>query len=270
MQLRAIVDDVLVSEHAGHVAELVAGCRAATGILIGGGDGTIFEVLQACDRTRQTLCVLPVGRGNSLARDLGLPTAECAMACLHNGVDRAIDLIDLTVKNGDGDMWRGLSASNVAIGYPAEVARTASRWRRLRGQSYVLASVLATPIWFSARLCIDGETTTATRLTGLVASKSRYVGPFLGFPDARLSDGLLHVMEMRAGPVRQWIHNASAASGYGWYEPVARREVRSLTLTPDDPALIKIDGELRDDVRHIEMKVLSGAATFRVPAPRHA
>lgn len=262
------MDDVLVSRHAGHVASLVEQCRSADGLLIAGGDGTIFEVLQACDRARQRLGVLPLGRGNSLARDLDLDSVTRGLESVKAGVDRAIDLLDVTLYWEGGREWRGVSASNLAIGYPAAVASGARRFRWLGAQSYTAAGLLAQPQWSHMRMA-TGDVPAAARLTGLIVSNSRYVGPFLGFPAADLSDGLFHTMELSSGRLRQLAHNASSVLGLGVYEPVARRDLQSLRLWFEAPQLVKIDGELREAVSEISVNLLPRAATFRVPAPRH-
>ena len=269
-ELLCVVDDVLVSMYAGHAAALVAQCRNAAGIVIGGGDGTIFEVLQACDRARQRLAVVPLGRGNSLAKDLDLTSAARAIRSIAAGSDRTIDLLDVTLRSSDGREWRGVSSSNVAVGYPAEVAKSALRWQWMRGHSYTAASAIVRPTWFSARLSSDDSSDIEARLTGVIVSNSRYVGPFLGFPNADLADGVFHTMELRSTRWRQLAHNISSVTGLRFYEPVVRRDLRSVRLRLDAPVLVKIDGELRDDVCEITVRLLPRAATFRVPARGHA
>jgi diacylglycerol kinase family enzyme len=53
----------------------------------------------------------------------------------------------------------------------------------------------------------------------------------------------------------------------GFYEPVQRRDVRSIDVVLDRPALLKIDGELRAGIREVHSRVHPAAVTFRVPAP---
>jgi diacylglycerol kinase family enzyme len=269
-RLESAVSRVLVSERPGHVDELVRSCRAADGILVAGGDGTLFEVLQACDRPRQKIVLLPSGRGNSLAKDLGV-NGDCDPAdCIRHGIDRAIDLIDVTIVQGDGTSWNGVSASNLAVGYPAAVAHHAAKWRRFRAGSYAIAAMTAPLTRMRVRLqCDDGESE-SRELTGVVISNSRYVGPFLGFPSSNLCDGICHTVEMRVGRLRQTLHNLSSLSAFGFYEPLARRDVRSIHVTLEEPALLKIDGELRDSVREIRGRVHPGAVVFRVPVTQAA
>jgi hypothetical protein len=119
------------------------------------------------------------------------------------------------------------------------------------------------------RVQSDDERQTSASMTGLVISNSRYVGPFLGFPSSSLFDGVCHTIEMRAGRIRQTLHNLSSLTGLGFYEPGVRKDVRSISIELDVPALLKIDGEVRTGVREIHVRLERAAVTFRVPPPRH-
>jgi diacylglycerol kinase family enzyme len=266
-RVRAAVPRVFLSEGPGHVDSLVRSCSAAAGILVAGGDGTLFEVLQACDRSRQTIALVPAGRGNSLAKDLGLTDAYAALDGIRNGADRAIDLLRVRLVHDDGRTWEGVSASNLAIGYPAEVARIAARWRRLGAASYAVGTCIAPTTPIDVRMKCDDGAPVAVGLTGLVISNSRYVGPFLGFPASNLFDGVFHTVEMHARGVRQLLHNASSLTGLGFFEPVVKRDLRAVFVALDRPSLLKIDGELREGVREIDVRIEPAAVTFRVPAP---
>ena len=265
-RLRAAVSRVLVSEHPGHVAALVHSCRDATGIVVAGGDGTLFEVLQACDRSRQKIVLVPAGRGNSLAKDLGIPPDCDPLDTIQRGVDRAVDVLGVEVIDVDGTGWNGVSASNLAIGYPASVAREAVRWRRFGAGSYAIGALTAAIEPLNVRMRCDDGMEESSELTGLVISNSRYVGPFLGFPSSNLFDGVCHVLEMRAGKIRQTVHNVSSLSGVGFYNPGRQRDVRSISVLLDRATLLKIDGELRSGLREIHLRVEPAAITFRVPA----
>ncbi len=268
-RLRGTVDHVLVSEGPGHVDVLVRSCRDAAGILVAGGDGTLFEVLQACDRSRQRIALMPAGRGNSLAKDLGIADRDAAVDCIRNGVDRAIDLLEVTLRDANGDVWTGVSASNLAIGYPADVARLAARWRRLGAGSYVAAALAARMDAQHVGMRCNEEPEYWTSVSALVISNSRYVGPFLGFPFSSLFDGVFHTIELRARRLRQTLHNLSSLTGLRFYEPGVKKDLRSIDVTLDTPALLKIDGELRTGVQEIRVRLLRSAATFRVPGVSH-
>ena len=269
-RLHSAVARVLVSEGPGHIEGLVRSCSDAAGILVAGGDGTLFEVLQACDRSRQKIVLLPAGRGNSLAKDLGIGGSADARSCIEDGVDVTIDLLAVTLRHADGSVWTGVSASNLAIGYPADVAREATRWRRLRGASYAAAALTASPGTLHLKLRCDDEPEEPIRLTGLVISNSRYVGPFMAFPTSTLWDGVFHTIEMRAGRLRQALHNVSSLTRLGFYEPGVRRNVRRVAANLEEAGLLKIDGEIRTGVLGIDVRLEPAAVTFRVPAAPRA
>lgn len=77
--LHTIASPVLRTSSAGNAAWLARGYPHADGFLVAGGDGTLHEVLQGMDRARQRVLVVPVGRGNSLTRDLGVRTARAGV-----------------------------------------------------------------------------------------------------------------------------------------------------------------------------------------------
>lgn len=263
------VDRVLESEGAGHVDALVRSCRDAAGFLVVGGDGTLFEVLQACDRARQRIAVLPAGRGNSLAKDLGVADHSAAIECLMRGVDRPIDLLGVTLRYEDGSLWEGVSASNLAIGYPALVAHHAARWRRLGASSYAVAALTARIDALNVTLRCDDGPEVSSIVTGHVISNSRYIGPFLGFPSSSLFDGVVHTIEMHARTAGQLLHNLSSLTRLGFYEPGVRKDIRAIAIRLERPALLKIDGELRNGVREVHARVLPSALIVRVPAALH-
>lgn len=262
-RLSPLVDDIVLSRHPGHVGEIVRDACTATGILVAGGDGTIFEALQACDRGRQRLAILPFGRGNSLARDLGLRSQEAALAALASGGDRRIDVMSITIQTRDAQ-WRGVSASNVALGYPARVAADASRWGRMGARSYAIAAMLAAPAPMMMRVTMNGIDA-ATPLTGVIVSQSCHVGPFVGFPTADLQDGRFHVMRLRAGRLRQTVHNLSSLTGLRFYEPGVVEETNAIHIAVDAPSLLEIDGEMRNDVMSVSVDARGDGVTIRVP-----
>src|SRR5437879_6838959 len=71
-KLRRVAEKTLFTQYPGHAAELARGAAAYGGLAVVGGDGTLFEILKGLDRKSQRIAIIPAGRGNSLARDLGL------------------------------------------------------------------------------------------------------------------------------------------------------------------------------------------------------
>ena len=73
-ELREIVDDVAFTAAEGSATRIAAESADVDGFVVVGGDGTILEVILGMQRERQHLAAIPTGRGNCLARDLGIKT----------------------------------------------------------------------------------------------------------------------------------------------------------------------------------------------------
>ena len=86
--VRAIFEDagfgVQVAETTPHRGGIEVARRAVasgvSGIVVCGGDGTVFDVLQAVAGTDVLIGVLPFGTGNVLVQNLGLPRDPIAAA----------------------------------------------------------------------------------------------------------------------------------------------------------------------------------------------
>ena len=104
-------------------------------VVICGGDGTIMACLGALVGTDVPVALLPLGTGNLLARNLGVPTRlEDALAVAVNGVDRRIDL---------GRIADQPFAVMAGIGFDAAMMADASEgMKRLAGWPAYVASGL--------------------------------------------------------------------------------------------------------------------------------
>lgn len=78
-------------EHATEIARKAAKKKYRY-VIAAGGDGTVNEVARALVNTDTTLGILPLGSGNGLARDLGIPMdTEKALDIILRGNTRTID-----------------------------------------------------------------------------------------------------------------------------------------------------------------------------------
>jgi diacylglycerol kinase family enzyme len=247
-----LAERVVVTERPGHAADLAAGADGYAGILVAGGDGTVGEVLQGMDRGRQTLGVLPAGRGNSLARDLGVEPQR-------------IDLLQVTFEDAHGASRCVLAASTVAVGYPVAVAELANRrFRFLRHGGYAAAAAVTWPRGFAVRRGYESGGTATDRLTGLLANNTRHVANFLALPRASLRDGVFDVMELSRGFVGQSVHNLSAMARWS-YQPVRPIRASSARVVLDQPRTLLIDGELYPRVVSVHIRVRPSAVTCSRP-----
>ena len=263
--VRLFTKDVLFSEYPGHARELAASASLHRGIVAVGGDGTLLEILNGADRRRHEIAVLPAGRGNSLARDLGIATIGAGLEAIHHGRSVAIDLSEVILKRSDEFESRVVSASTIAVGYPVVATTLANGLRRLGKFSYAVAATIASIKLKPEEMTItyDDRLPTRMRLNGLIVSNSRHLANFVAFPDADLSDGYLDLMELLAGPLSQNLRNFSALSGIDFCRPAPVRKIRRIRVGLAKAAAVMIDGEIFKDIRQFEATVAPRAVRCR-------
>ncbi|HSO18013.1 MAG TPA: diacylglycerol kinase family protein, partial [Desulfosarcina sp.] len=161
-----------------------------------GGDGTNFHLLNGLLRRRDTftlppLGIIPVGSGNSFARDLGIRSPVDGIRALIRGRTRQVDVCRFSQADGS---WYFVNLAG--IGFVTDVARTAHRLKRFGDFSYVLGvfhRMLALR-FHHLELEIDGR-----RIEGdncfVEFCNSRYTGGgMLMAPEARMDDGWFDVV----------------------------------------------------------------------------
>ncbi|HEX6116739.1 MAG TPA: diacylglycerol kinase family protein [Solirubrobacterales bacterium] len=168
-----------------------AGSAAAAGEIpvVMSGDGLIGQVGGALAGGEVPLAVMPGGRGNDLARVVGIPTEpEAAAALIAAGTTRTIDV-------GDANGRRFLCIAS--CGFDSDANRIANETRWLRGNLvYLYAALRALAGWKPARftLELDGEERVVTGYSVAVANSKAYGGGMFIAPGAKLDDGLLDVV----------------------------------------------------------------------------
>jgi YegS/Rv2252/BmrU family lipid kinase len=183
-----------------HAQELAHTAAAAGEVAVAfGGDGLIGAVADALRHSGGLLGVLPGGRGNDLARVLGIPL-EPAAACqvLASGVPRPLDLGEV-----EGRAFVGIAS----CGFDSDANRIANQARLMRGNlvyAYAALRTLATwkAVTFTVRLD-GGEPRTVVGCTVAAANSKAYGGGMFLAPEASLTDGLLDVVFVEDAPKLQ-------------------------------------------------------------------
>ena len=258
----------MLTQGPGHAAELAVEAQAYGGVVAVGGDGTLFEILKGMDCGEQRVALIAAGRGNSLARDLGVMQRRAPLDVLHWNGARSIDLMEVLVTTADGVESKHLSASTVALGYPAAVTLRARKLARLGKLSYAAAAAAMVPTHFAARVQYDDAALREVWLSGFIANNTRHVANFLAFRKASCGDGRFEVMEMKAGLAKQTLHNVSALSGTGLYEPYVSMQAVSTRIELEAPQVLMMDGEIFPDVVAVAVRILPSA--LRCNGPRGA
>jgi YegS/Rv2252/BmrU family lipid kinase len=155
------------------------------------GDGLLGAVGGALAGSDVPLGLIPGGRGNDMARALGIPAEpEAAVAVILGGHSRRID-----VGEANGKRFLGIAS----VGFDSECNRLANETHWLRGNSVYAYSMIRTLIgWRSARftLVVGDE---RRRLSGYfvaAANNSVYGGGMYIAPEARLDDGAFDVVSI--------------------------------------------------------------------------
>ena len=263
--LQRSVARTVLTRHPGHAAEIAMEARAFGGVVAVGGDGTLFEILKGINFGQQRIALIPAGRGNSLARDLGLLHRPAVLDVIHWEQARSIDLMEVYVTTSDAVRTRHLSASTVALGYPAAVALQARKLAKLGRMSYAAAATATRPVRFRAHIRYGDQAPREVRLSGFIANNTRHIANFLAFRQASCCDGHFETMEMDAGVMKQTVHNLSAISRTGIYEPYALMKATNAQLHLDDPHDLMMDGEIVPNVMSIDIRILPSALACNGP-----
>jgi YegS/Rv2252/BmrU family lipid kinase len=168
--------------------EALAGAQDGEVPVVLSGDGLIGQVGGALAGTGATMGVIPGGRGNDLARVLGIPDdPEGAVAVLAAGATREIDVGEV-----NGERFLGIAS----CGFDSVANRIANETRWLRGSPvYAYAALRTLLAWKPATFTIDtdGERHVVTGYTVAAANNKAYGGGMYAAPNAELDDGLLDV-----------------------------------------------------------------------------
>jgi YegS/Rv2252/BmrU family lipid kinase len=183
--------------------------------------------------------IIPGGRGNDLARVLGIPAdVEEAAGIIAAGETRDVDV-------GEANGARFLCIAS--CGFDSEANRIANE-SRVRGPLvYAYAALRALAAWKPARfnLTIDGEAVEVVGYTIAAANSKAYGGGMFIAPDARLDDGLLDVIAIADGSKVRFLRGLPAVfkGKHIDRDEVSVRRCRELRIEADRPFSIYADGD---------------------------
>jgi YegS/Rv2252/BmrU family lipid kinase len=263
LDLRRIPFRVERTESAEHaIAEALTAADAGEVPVVMSGDGLIGAVGGALAGSGTALGMIPGGRGNDLARVLGIPTdPTSAVDVLAAGETREID-----VGEANGQRFLGIAS----VGFESEANRIANNVRLVRGHLvYVYAALRALISWKPARfsLRVGGERMRFTGCSVSAANSKAYGGGMLIAPDADMADGEFDIVLVGdVGRLRILSNLPKVFKG----THVENDEVKvfrapSLELSASRPFAVYADGEHLTDLP-ASLRLLPRA--LRVIAPR--
>jgi YegS/Rv2252/BmrU family lipid kinase len=225
-------------EHAAQAAATAADDGETVAAL--GGDGLLRPLAGVLKGRDCAIALIPCGRGNDLARVLGVsPDPTEAARTAVQGKESLLDVADV-----DGTAFMGIAS----FGFDSDANRVANKAKLVKGNAvYLYAALRALAAWKPARftVTVDGVRHEVTGYTVAVGNSKAYGGGMFILPQAELDDGRLDVMLSTQAPKLVFLRElpkvfkgAHVDSAYVEFLKGERIEVAS-----DRPFVIYADGD---------------------------
>jgi len=255
------VDRTTSIDHARELAREAAGGGEIAAAM--GGDGLTGAVAGELKDTDAVMAVLPGGRGNDLARKLGIgadPVA--AVDVLVAGRERRIDVAEAGGGSYLGILSAGLDSAVQDIANDTRV-------RRLGPLVYTYGALVALSRWHPAQwdVTIDGAELSFAGYSVAVSNSGVFGGGMWLVPDASLEDGLLDVAFITADQSRIAYLRGLPKVFKGTHVDSAGFEIRrgrEITFSADRPFTAYADG---DPIAELPVTVSVAPGALRVIAP---
>ncbi|MEO7261067.1 MAG: diacylglycerol kinase family protein [Jatrophihabitantaceae bacterium] len=249
---------------AGQAAAAVsAGARL---VLVCGGDGTVAACAGALAGTEVAMAIVPLGTGNLLARNLGIPLELAEALVVAFGADeRVIDVLEAAEQR---------FVVMAGLGFDAALIRDTDD--KLKGRLGWLAYIggMARALRRSphARFTIaidDGLPVSVEAVGVLVGNVGQLEAGITLMPDASPDDGQLDVLVLTPRTVRDWPALAwrilRRRPDSGTQAEILRGKrvrIESAVAVP-----VEFDGEFRGEATVLRVEVLPAALTLRCVRP---
>jgi YegS/Rv2252/BmrU family lipid kinase len=265
LEANGVVHRVVMTTSLEHGCE-EAGRAAEAGEIpiVMSGDGLIGQVGGVLAGTGVPMGVMPGGRGNDLARVVGIPTEpEGAADLIAAGATRTIDV-------GEANGKRFLCIAS--CGFDSDANRIANEAKWIRGNLvYLYAALRALAAWSPARftLTLDGRKREITGYSVGAANNRAYGGGMYAAPEALLDDGLFDVL---------WVERMSKlrfsakllprifSGSYVELPEVGFERAAEVRIEADRPFAVYADGDHITDLP-ATLRVLPLALELIAPAP---
>jgi YegS/Rv2252/BmrU family lipid kinase len=231
-------------------------------VVICGGDGTVMACLGALAGSGLPVAIIPVGSGNLLARNLGIPLGlDDSLATVIGGVDRRIDLGRV-----DDDPF----AVMAGMGFDAAMmADTSEGMKRVAGWPAYAASGLRhlrDPVMRIRLRIDDGPTLQRSARTVLVGNVGQLEGGLELLPDAEADDGLLDVIIVAPRTLRDWLRVVYRIVRHREHDRhLERFRGATISIEVDRSVPRQMDGEVITEGSRLDVRVEPGALLVRVP-----
>lgn len=264
------VDSTVVARKKALRRHAAAAVSAGVDVVVAvGGDGVVLQVVQRLGGTATALGIIPMGTGNLLATNLGIPRArEDAVEVILGGDRRTIDLGHASV-----DGKERLFSVACGIGFDAEVMKATTRRGKSRwGKLAYLASAVATSGRVrdaEHRVTVNGVERTMPAMQVFLANFAGAGLPIKPRLPIAPDDGVLDLVVLRApGRVRAlaaaWDALRQSKVGHSHNGRVYRARVTRAHIEASPARLVEIDGSVLGKTP-VTISVRPKALTVLVP-----
>jgi YegS/Rv2252/BmrU family lipid kinase len=262
LQVRRV--DTRDLSHARKLAE--EGARDGETVVVLSGDGLVGVVADVLRHfPGAVLGVLPGGRGNDLARVLGIPQDPIeACAVIAHGASRAMDVGEV-----GGQAFVGIAS----VGFDSvanRIANEAPAW--LGNLVYAYGALRALASWRPARFEIEldppGERLSFTAYTVGACNSKTYGGGMRAAPGAMLDDGLLEVVVLENIGKLAFLTKVLPKVFKGTHVQLPSVHVfraAEVEISADRPFTMYADGDPIGELP-LRVRAVRGAVTVLVPA----
>ena len=231
-------------------------------ILACGGDGTVTSCAEGVAGSGVPLAIIPIGTGNLLARNLGLPVdLHEALRVAFTGSDQQLDAGTANTKPFVVMAGLGLDARMLA-----DTSEPLKKW--LGWAAYAVSAVRhLSDRPTRVTLIADDRPAIRVRASAVVVGN---VGLLRGglplLPDARPDDGVLDVVVLAARGWAAWaVLAAHILMRRGRTERVIRAQFSSLRVQLEREQPWELDGEVMGATRQLVVAARPGRLLLRLP-----
>jgi YegS/Rv2252/BmrU family lipid kinase len=227
-----------------------------------GGDGTVTACAEGVAGTGVPLAVIPLGTGNLLARNVGVPMGlEEALEVALAGGQQPVD-----AGQANGKLFLVMAG----VGLDARMLDDTSEplKKRLGWLAYALTAVRHLgdrPMKVTVR-ADDGRPRRFWASAVIIGNVGWLQGGVPLLPDARPDDGVLDAVVLIAGGLAGWLAVAADVllrrKAHGGTHRIRFSELQ-VTLNPEQPW--ELDGEVMGSTRRLTVVAQPGALLLRVP-----